>query len=184
MSDLLKYWHSIPVGKKNAVTYEQLEQQWGMSARSVRKTLADLSSFDNGDNYILIRSAAHRGFYLTDDPADIAAYKRECRGRALKIFAPLKKINRVLDSLSADEINYSFTNNLKLMRKQRGMTQDDVCAQMTAVDPAFDISKLSRLENSYALPTPAQLRALAFIYACEPFELVEIERDGLDIYAS
>lgn len=184
MADLLKYWHSLPVGRENAVTYPQLEQLWGMNERRVRLMLAELSGFDNGDNYILIRSSAGKGFYLTDDPDEIAAYKRECRSRAIKTFAPLKKINRVLADVSPDEINYSFVNNLKLMRKSRQMTQDRVCDFMRVVDPAFDKSKLSRLENGYAMPTPAQLRALAQIYGCEPSELVEVERDALSVYIS
>lgn len=184
MKGLEHYWASLPVGRENAITYAQLERRWGMNERSVRKMLADLSRFDNGDNYILIRSSAGRGFYLTDDPADIAAYKRECRSRAIKTFAPLKKINRVLADILPEEINYSFTNNLKLIRKEREMRQEDVCDLMRAVDPAFDKSKLSRLENGYALPTPVQLHALARIYGCEPSELVEVERDALSVYIS
>lgn len=184
MEDFAKYWKSIPVGKENALSYEELEDMWCMSTRKVRKTLEQLSRFDNGDNYILIRSSRNNGFYLTDDPHDIAAYKRECRSRALKIFAPLKKINRVLADVLPEEINYSFTNNLRLMRKERQMTQTDVCKRMLVHDGSFDVGMLSRLENGWALPTPAQLHALADIYACEPFELVEVHRDGLDIFVS
>lgn len=182
MSELLNYWQCLPVGRENALTYEQLEAMWDMPERMVRKTLADLSRLDNGDNYILIRSSGSRGFYLSDDPQEIAAYKNECRSRAIKTFAPLKKINRVLSDIQPDAINYSFTNNLKLIRKLRGMTQAGVCVRMCFFDKTFDVSMLSKLENGWALPTPVQLRALAEIYACEPFELVDIERDALDIY--
>ena len=184
MADLLKYWQSIPVGKENAVTYPELEEAWGMCNRNVRQTLAELSRLDNGDNYILIRSSANRGFYLSDDLAEIAAYKRECKSRAIKTFAPIKKINRVLAGMLPDEINYSFTNNLKLVRRACEMKQDSVCEMMRAVDPSFDVSKLSRLENGYALPTPAQLCALARIYCCDPSELVEVDRDALSVYVS
>lgn len=184
MSELLSFWESIPVGKENAITYPELEQLWNMSARRVRLMLAELSRFDNGDNYILIRSSANKGFYLSDDPDDIEAYKRECRSRAIKTFAPLKKINRVLASVQPECINYSFINNLKLVRNARQMKQDSVCELMRAVDPSFDKSKLSRLENSYALPTPQQLHALARIYGCEPSELVAAESDSFDIYTA
>lgn len=184
MDDLLQYWRCIPVGRENAIAYPELEQRWGMSARRVRLMLAELSRFDNGDNYILIRSSAGKGFYLSDDPAEIAAYRRECRSRAIKTFAPLRKIDRVLADVLPEEINYSFTNNLRLIRKARNMTQDRVCEVMRATDPSFDKSKLSRLENGYALPTPAQLHAMALIYGCEPHELVEVERDALSVYSS
>lgn len=182
--DLQQFWESIPVGKDNAVTYEALVYQWGMSARQVRKLLAELSSFDNGDNYILIRSSAQAGFYRTDDPADIAAYKRECRSRAMRTFAPIKKINRVLQSVAAENVNLSFFNNLQAMRKARGMTQAELCTSMRQYDSSFDASILSRLENGYVLPTPVQLHALALILHCEPWELVAMQDDGLDIYAA
>lgn len=184
MKELERYWADIPVGRENAITYIRLEHKWGMSERRVRMMLAELSSFDNGDNYILIRSSAGRGFYLSDDPAEIAAYKRECRSRAVKTFAPLKKINRVLADLQPEAINYSFTNNLKIARKAAGLTQDEVCDLMRELEPYFDKSKLSRLENSYALPTPLQLLTMARIYGCEPSELVEVERDALNVYGS
>ena len=44
------YWESIPVGKENAISYAELECMWQMREREVRKTLAELSGFDNGDN--------------------------------------------------------------------------------------------------------------------------------------
>lgn len=182
MSDLLWYWNSLPIGRENAVTYPELELSWGMSSRAVRLRLAELSSFDNGDNFILIRSSAGKGFYLSDDPDEITAYKHECRSRAIKTFAPLKKINRVLADVLPEEINYSFVNNLKLVRRARQMTQERVCEFMRTVDPAFDVSKLSRLENGYAMPTPAQLHAMAQIYGCAPSELVEVGRDALSVY--
>jgi len=182
--DLQHFWESIPVGKSNAVTYEELVGLWGMSERQVRKLLAELSGFDNGDNYILIRSSRHEGFYRTDDPADISAYKRECRSRAMRTLAPIKKINRVLQSTAAENINLSFFNNLKAMRQARGITQTGLCARMREYDWTFDVSILSRLENGYVLPTPVQLHALSIILQCEPWELVSMQADGLEIYAT
>lgn len=184
MSDLLKYWNTLPVGKENAVSYAALQSRWDMNKRAVRKVLEELSSFDNGDNYILIRSSRGDGFYLTDDPDDINFFKRECIRRATRTFAPLKKINRVLNDIVPEDINYSFENNLKLTRKTLGLMQTDVCKAMRQYDPAFDVSTLSRLENGWALPTPAQLRGLAVIYACEPHELIAMQRDISNLYVS
>lgn len=184
MSDLVQYWRTLPVGKEFAVSYEMLQCKWGMSAREVRRTLEQLSRLDNGDNYILIRSSKGAGFYLTDDPDDIKAYKKECSGRAKKIYAPLKKINRVLKDILPEHINYSFENNLKLVRKSRGIKQSEVCEAMRQFEPMFDVSALSRLENGWALPTPAQLRRLADIYGCAPQELVAMPKDASDLYVS
>lgn len=181
-NELEKYWRSIPVGKENAATYPELMCKWGMSNRAVRKMLAELSAYDNGDDLILIRSSGHKGFYRTNDRHDIVAYKFECRGRALKTFAPLKKINRVC-RIAAEE-NYRFFNNMRIRRVERGLKQSEVCCQLGLRGVVIDVSMLSRLESGYALPTPALLSALADILSCEPCELVAIERDSLELYAS
>lgn len=170
------YWRTIPVGKENAITYPRLEMLWGVGERRVREMLAELSRYDNGDNYILIRSSGSAGFYRTDDPDDIAAYKRECHSRATKTFAPLKKINRVLRGLDvAGGINYSLLNNIQCKRQERGLSQADVCRRLRDMGIMSDVSLLSKIENGYALPTPAQLSAMADVFACDPSELVGID---------
>lgn len=166
---LAVYWEDIPVGKQNAVTYDTLNGLWGCSTRKTRAILHDLSSFDNGDNYILIRSGGCKGFYKTDDEAEITAYKRECLSKGKSVFAPVKKINRVL---SADAEQYSFTNNLRVVRESRGLTQCQVCDSMKQYDKTFDKPLLSKMENGVCLPTGYQLLKLAEIYAVQPFELV------------
>ena len=168
------YWDSIPVGKENAATYTQLECMWLVGKRQVRKIMEHLSCYDNGDNYILIRSSRGGGFYRTDDPDDIAAYKRECYGRAMRVLTPLKKINRVLRIETASSLNYSFTNNIRLIRLERNLTQQQVCAYMQELGRSIDESTLSKIENGYVLPTPAHLSALAIILGCEPFELMDM----------
>lgn len=170
------YWESIPVGVQHAVSYDMLEIAWGMGKRDVRKMLADLSSFDNGDNYILIRSSKGKGFYRSDDPDEIADYKRECRSRALNTFAPLKKINRVLCALDAESINCSLFNNLQGVRQARKLSQAAVIMRLRARGFEIDVSLLSKIENGYVLPTPALLSALADIFDCEACELVAMER--------
>lgn len=173
--DLEFYWESIPVGKQQAVSYVTLEHFWEVSERQVRKILEHLSCYDNGDNYILIRSSRGGGFYRTADPDDIATYKRECYGRAMKVLAPIKKINRVLRAETATSLNYSLTNNIKMMRLERGLTQAQLCACVQPLGINIDESTLSKFENGYVLPTPAQLSALAFILSCDAFELLDMQ---------
>lgn len=90
------YWQQIPIGKKNAVSYEELCVIWNVKERTVRQILHDLSRYDNGDSYILIRSGKSKGFYRTDDPEEIRQYRKECLNKGRSIFAPVKKCNRVL----------------------------------------------------------------------------------------
>lgn len=94
---LLYYWNCIPVGKENAITYPELCIMWNCNERQVRYILHELSYNDNGDNMILIRSSHGKGFYKTDNAEEIEKYKKECINRAKHTFAPLRKINRVLN---------------------------------------------------------------------------------------
>ena len=94
-----QYWNDIPVGRENAITYPELCEKWHCSARKVRYILHELSYFDNGDKYILIRSSHGKGFFKTDNVAEIEKYKKECTNRARHTFAPLRKIRRVLKEL-------------------------------------------------------------------------------------
>lgn len=169
---LALYWHEIPVGKENAITYPELCAAWNVTERTARSILHDLSSFDNGDDYILIRSSKGKGFYKTDDEAEIKAYKRECLNKGRSVFAPVKKINRVLN---ANIQQYNLVNNLRVVREARGLKQSAVCKEMRKLDRAFDNSLLSKMENGICLPTFQQLTKLAEIYGCKPFDLISEE---------
>lgn len=165
-------WSDIPIGKENAWKYETLCVVWGMDKRSVRKILHDLSYYDNGDGLILIRSSSGAGFYRTADPEEIRAYRTECLNRGRRTLAPLKKIDRVLATESAQ---LSITNNMKAVRVSLGMSAAEVCRQMQTFDPGFDGPMLSRMENDRCLPTPYQLQHLAMIYRCTMQELIDLD---------
>lgn len=168
-STLAIYWDNIPVGRENAATYAVLCALWGCDTRQARKILHELSLYDNGDNYILIRSGGCKGFYKTDDESEIRAYKRECLNKGRSVFAPVKKINRVL---LENTTQYSLLNNLRVIREGKGFKQKEVCAQMKKYDRAFDTSLLSKMENGVCLPTYYQLSKLALILDCAPSELL------------
>lgn len=165
------YWTEIPVGKENAITYEQLCIIWKKNERAVRRILHELSGYDNGDDYILIRSSHGKGFYKTTDPHDIEAFRKECIGRGKHVFAPVRKIDRVLKT----DNQLSFVNNLRAVRTSQNMQQTEVCERMKNVDPSFDVSMLSRMENGRCLPTPLQLAQLAYIYGCTAKDLVNTD---------
>lgn len=166
------FWNDIPTEKEKAVTYDQLTMWWNADTREVRKILHDLSAYDNGDNYVLIRSGKSKGFYKTDDKAEIEAFKRECLNKGRSVFAPVKKINRIL---TANANQYTITNNLRVIREERQLKQSTVCNFMQAFDEAFDVSMLSKMENGRCLPTPFQLAKLSEIYGCPPSDLVNAD---------
>ena len=172
MDNVNLYWDDIPVGKANALTYDDLRDMWNCSNRAARAILHELSSYDNGDNYILIRSSSGKGFYKTDDEAEIQAYKNECIHKGRSVFAPIRKINRVLN---ANKEQYSFINNLRVIRESRQLKQSYVCRLMNCRGIMFDKPLLSKMENGVCLPTCEQLVNLAEIYAVQPAELLQAE---------
>ena len=162
------YWRAIPIGRENALTYTDLRIRWNCTERRARSILHDLSLYDSGDDFILIRSSKNKGFYRTDDKAEMEAYKRECLAKGRSIFAPIKKINRVLDE---NDMQFTFTNNLRVMREKCGLTQTEVCEKIH--DIGLDKFLLSKMENNICLPTDYQLRRLAQIYGCKAHELID-----------
>ena len=166
------YWNDIPTTRSEAVTYPILKMWWNTNEREVRRILHELSSYDNGDNYVLIRSGKSKGFYKTDDEETIKAYKTECLNKGRSVFAPIKKINRIL---KANTAQYSLVNNLRVIREDKGLKQITVCEQMHEYDSAFDVPMLSKMENGVCLPTPFQLMKLSEIYGVSPDELVKTD---------
>ena len=169
---LALFWNEIPIGKKNAITYDELCKTWSVKPRRARHILHELSGYDNGDNYILIRTSKKVGFYKTDDEDEIKNYRRECLKRARETLAPIRKIYRVL---KPEDGQLNITNNIKTARLAVGLTQKYVCCYMKAFDPNFDTALLSKMENGICLPTQYQLSKLSLILRCEPSELVNVE---------
>lgn len=170
------YWNAIPIGRENALTYTDLRIRWNVTERRARAILHELSLYDSGDDFILIRSAKNKGFYRTDDEEEMKAYKRECLAKGRSIFAPIKKINRVLNE---NDAQYSLTNNLRVVRESCGLSQTEVCHRVN--DIGLDKFLLSKMENGICLPTDYQLRCLAKIYGCKAHELVDRSICLLDV---
>ena len=173
------YWSELPTGRENAVTYDDLREMWNKDKRGVRQLLHDLSLYDNGDDFVLIRSGKTRGFYKTDDLDEIAAYRKECLNKGRSVFAPVKKCNRVLN-VGGGQLE--IFNNLRAVREGLGMKQKTVCKHMKEFDRAFDCSLLSKMENGVCLPTYYQLSKLAEIYGVQASELVRADLSALDLF--
>lgn len=183
MIDKEQLWNEIPVGEHNAVTYAQLCNRLKQNRRNVRKILHELSLYDSGDNYILIRSANGKGFYRTDNIAQIKAFRKECLNKGRSNFAPLKKINRVLKN-DRSEIQYSVFNNLKAVRNVKGLTQNEVISKLFwTYGVLLDVPTLSKMENGVFIPKPEQVYGLAKIYGVQPNELFYLDDYALGFYS-
>jgi hypothetical protein len=177
-----RYWNTIPVGKDNAIEYGELCERWGVCEREARRILHELGKYDNGDNYILIRSGSGKGFYRSDEAAVINQYKKECLNKGRSIFAPIKKINRVLHD--QEDMQFNIDNNLRVVRLGKNIKQTDVVEYVRKFDKRFDVSLLSKMENGMIIPHPMHLHYIAEFYGCEPCELICMDLSTVDIYGA
>ena len=166
------YWNDIPTVKEKAVDYETLMMWWNEGKREVRAILQELSKYDNGDNYVLIRSSRNKGFYKTDDKEIIAKYKKECLNKGLSTLAPIKKINRIF---AENTQQFSIENNLRVIREELKLKQLQVVEFMQKYDSSFDVPMLSKMENGVCMPTPYQLSLLSRLYDCDPADLINAD---------
>ena len=94
--DIAGKYEDIPIGRDNAITRAELAKQWGVSDRLARHMIAKLRAEDNGDGYIIVAFSSRKGYYRTNNAAEILHFKREMGKRARNTFAPMKKVRRVL----------------------------------------------------------------------------------------
>ena len=165
-------WNDIPIGRENAVTYDDLCAKWGKNKRAVRRILQEISREDNGDGYVLIRTAHGHGFYRTDDEYEIASYRKEILNRGRNVLAALKKVNRVLKHSDGQ---MEIFNNIKCLRETLGMRQKDVCEAMWSKGIPIDCGLLSKFENGVCLPLPDHVSAMAEIFAVERDEVFMVQ---------
>ena len=99
---MLQLYNDIPIGKENAITRAALAQRWSMDDRTVRRRIAALRAFDNGDEYIIVSHSRGgvRGYYRTKNVDEIKHYFNETKKRAINTFKPLKKMRRVLNAVN------------------------------------------------------------------------------------
>lgn len=177
------FWNQLPIGRENAATYDALCLTWGKGKRMVRRILHELSLYDNGDDFVLIRSGKTRGFYKTDDPAEIEAYRQECLNKGRSVFAPVKKCNRILNS-NEKAMQGNVFNNIKAVRLSNHLSQPQVCRLLNDRGLSIDVPMLSKMENGIFLPPPTYLAAMAEIFACKPTDLVMMDLSAIDVYTA
>ncbi|MGN0694549.1 MAG: hypothetical protein ACI4LK_06545 [Lentihominibacter sp.] len=170
-------YDDIPIGKRHAISREQLQELWGLSERGVRKVIAELRQEDNGDDYVLVSTSSGKGYYRTRNIDEIELYKKETMNRARHTFAPLKKVNRILSEHEADnQMEFTPVNNLRAARKEAGLTARAVVEviRRDAV-PKFNAYDMSRIENNRCYPTSSQLLIMSRLYRKSPSELTGME---------
>lgn len=165
--DLIKCYNDLPIGKKNAITKIELQCKWGMSERMVRKTISDLRAMDLDDDFVIVSLSTGKGYFKTNDIDEIRAFKKEVTNRGRHTFTPLRKVNKILAM-------QSMPNALREKRLALNISTKEAIEYVRAVDPNFDKSLLSKIENGRCNPTNNQLFRLAELYESTPEELAGV----------
>lgn len=90
--DIARLLNALPWGEKNAVTRAELSRILGMRDRPLR----ELIERARREGAIIINRQNGRGYYLSEDIADIERQYRADRARALSILARCKHMRRTL----------------------------------------------------------------------------------------
>lgn len=173
--DMTKYYDTLPIGAANAVTYDELCEMWNCDVRTARYILHDLSTYDNGDDFVVIRSANGKGFYKTNNPATIQAYINEIRRKGISLLATIKKPCRIL---KRDYSQFSIINNIRVRRNAKGLTAKQFSDFLREYgERGIDAPTLSKIENGYIVPSPSLLFAMSVILDCDTTDLIVFEEE-------
>jgi hypothetical protein len=102
--NLQRYYDSIPIGAKHAISRAELCKLWNMHDRKVRNIIAELRAWDNGDDMAIVSSSHGKGYFRTRDKTEIDLFRKEMEVRARNTFAPLKKVRRLLLPLEDEDL--------------------------------------------------------------------------------
>ena len=89
----------IPVGRKNAISRNELARKWGVSDRIARRYVADLRTIDDGTNYVIVSVSRFSGYCRTNDVQEIRWFIAEMTKRIRNIVKAIKVARTVADRL-------------------------------------------------------------------------------------
>ena len=87
MQGILRY---LVIGSDKAITREQLCRLTGMSDRAVRKEIEALRE----EGIIIINRQDGKGYYISEDPAEMARQYRQNHARAMAILRQQRHLRR------------------------------------------------------------------------------------------
>ena len=91
-------WNDIPEGRENAISRGKLKAIWEVDDRTVRRNIARLRAWDNGDDYIIVSHSrgGATGYYKTKNAHEIRRFERETAKRIRETAKVLPKVRRIL----------------------------------------------------------------------------------------
>ena len=155
------FYNDLPIGRDNAIPRSLLAVRWDMSEDSVRRRIAKLRAWDNGDDFVIVSSSTNGtlGYYKTDNAEERRAYMKETRSRAINTFKPLRKINRIEAAASNRQLRMDC--NLRLYRTEAGLNNLEFIQQLADHGLHITPSLLALIETGQVLPQPYMAQVMA-----------------------
>lgn len=95
----------IPIGRENAISRADLAKKWNCSDRVARHRVSHLRCDEKEQRYVIVSHSRGgvRGYYRSDNPAEIQHHIRETEKRARSTFRMIRQARRVLKKILAEE---------------------------------------------------------------------------------
>lgn len=87
----------IPIGAKNAISRRDLALLWNVNDRMVRRIIADMRTVDDGRGYVIVSVSRGRGYYRSNDPAEIDRFISEMQSRIRGTYKAIKAAKKIAD---------------------------------------------------------------------------------------
>ena len=90
----------VPNGKENAVSRDYLAEMTGAEERAIRRELKYANErLIVEEGVVIISTSSKKGYWKTDDLAELEAYEREQTHRAEMIFENLKPVRALINRI-------------------------------------------------------------------------------------
>lgn len=117
----------IPYGKENAISRRELERLTGQNDRKTRKQIKALIQ----QGHAILSSSSARGYWRSEDPAEIAAFIRESDHRRRTESLTVEPLRRILAEKKGEQVIFVSGYTRRLRKPPEPQQQIDGQIQFT-----------------------------------------------------
>lgn len=136
--------------------------------RAFRKEVTENNKrWCNGESGYYVCHSNSKGYKAATAIEEIDRSIADLEKRSFAMLMSARKARRALGLVGQGSFN-----NLAEVRRNRGLSQNQLVRLMKQHDPSFDAPTLSRIETGKVLPNVETLSQLATVLECETWELI------------
>ena len=95
--------NDIPIGRENAIPWQELALKWNTDQRGVRLIIAELRASKSGDGYAILSTTRGRGYWRSDNSEEIDGFVAEIEAMSRHLHLATKDAKRILKDLRAQK---------------------------------------------------------------------------------